>query len=52
MNGQIEIKQIEIMENETLSGLSELLVKVVEDGASIGFLPPLQQGSAVNFGKK
>ncbi|MFC7442005.1 GNAT family N-acetyltransferase [Laceyella putida] len=29
--------------------LSDLLVKVVNDGASIGFLPPLEQGDARDY---
>ncbi len=32
-----------------LNGLSELIIKVVEDGASIGFLPPLLHSDAVNY---
>jgi ribosomal protein S18 acetylase RimI-like enzyme len=52
MNDQIEIKQVETMESQTLSGLSDLLIKVVDDGASIGFLPPLQQDAAVDYWKE
>ncbi|SEB61725.1 GNAT family N-acetyltransferase [Paenibacillus sp. GP183] len=52
MNSQIEIKQVETMENQTLSFLSDLLIKVVNDGASIGFLPPLQQDAAVDYWKE
>ncbi|HWL13336.1 MAG TPA: GNAT family N-acetyltransferase [Ureibacillus sp.] len=32
--------------------LSELLVKVVDDGASIGFLPPLSYSEAANYWKE
>ncbi|MGE7887000.1 GNAT family N-acetyltransferase [Bacillus cereus] len=43
-----EIKQIE---NDTveLSKLSKLLKTVVDDGASIGFLPPLEQKDATKY---
>jgi ribosomal protein S18 acetylase RimI-like enzyme len=52
MIGHIEIKQVESMENQTLTGLSDLLIKVVDDGASIGFLPPLQLDTAVDYWKE
>jgi ribosomal protein S18 acetylase RimI-like enzyme len=52
MIGHIEIKQVEAMENQTLTGLSDLLIKVVDDGASIGFLPPLQLETAVDYWKE
>jgi ribosomal protein S18 acetylase RimI-like enzyme len=52
MIGHIEIKQVEAMENQTLTGLSDLLIKVVDDGASIGFLPPLQLDAAVDYWKE
>lgn len=35
--------------NENIEELSELLVKVVEDGASIGFLPPLKHSEAKKY---
>lgn len=40
MNNIVIIKQLFSME-ESIDELSELLIQVVEDGASIGFLPPL-----------
>jgi ribosomal protein S18 acetylase RimI-like enzyme len=40
-----EVKSI----GEHLDQLSELLVKVVEDGASIGFLPPMKLTEAKNY---
>lgn len=45
MAGKVEIRQIHSVE-EQLEELSELLIQVVEDGASIGFLPPLSQSEA------
>ncbi|ADU32410.1 GNAT family N-acetyltransferase [Evansella cellulosilytica] len=36
---------------EHIDELSELLVLVVEDGASIGFLPPFQHTDAMNYWK-
>jgi ribosomal protein S18 acetylase RimI-like enzyme len=35
--------------NEHVEELSDLLIKVVHDGASIGFLPPLKKGEADAF---
>lgn len=40
-----EIKRID----EDIEELSELLKTVVNDGASIGFLPPLEQKEATNY---
>lgn len=40
MNNAVQIKQIALLE-EARDDLSELLVKVVEGGASIGFLAPI-----------
>ncbi|MEI4770642.1 GNAT family N-acetyltransferase [Psychrobacillus sp. FJAT-51614] len=34
---------------EHMEELSELLIQVVDDGASIGFLPPLQLPEAMNY---
>jgi len=36
---------------EHLDELSELLVKVVDEGASIGFLPPMRKQDAANYWK-
>lgn len=41
MNEEIRIWEVESMEPKLLEQLSSLLIHVVEDGASIGFLPPL-----------
>ncbi len=40
-----QIKSIEAHVDE----LSELLIQIVEDGASIGFLPPLQLSDAIKY---
>ncbi len=44
----VEIEQIFLIE-EHLDELSELLIKVVEDGASIGFLPPISNLEAKKY---
>lgn len=44
----IRIEQIKSME-ENVNELSELLVQVVDDGASIGFLPPMQLSVANKY---
>ncbi|OKP94693.1 GNAT family N-acetyltransferase [Paenibacillus sp. P32E] len=41
MNHEITITQLEELQPETLQQLNKLIIDVVEDGASIGFLPPL-----------
>lgn len=42
------IEEMKQLENE-IEDLSKLLTKVVDDGASIGFLPPLEQKEATNY---
>lgn len=44
----IEIKNTKQLDEE-LDGLSELLKTVVDEGASIGFLPPLAQEQAITY---
>lgn len=44
----VNIEQIQSIE-EHVDELSELLIQVVKDGASIGFLPPLQFSEATNY---
>nr|WP_235867376.1 GNAT family N-acetyltransferase [Priestia abyssalis] len=44
----MKIEQLKSIE-EHISELSELLVQVVEDGASIGFLPPLKHSEADSY---
>lgn len=41
MEHKVLIEEVDTIE-ENINELSELLVQVVEDGASIGFLPPLE----------
>jgi ribosomal protein S18 acetylase RimI-like enzyme len=44
----VNIEQLQSV-GEHLDELSELLVRVVEDGASIGFLPPLKRSEAAKY---
>ncbi|WP_174733286.1 GNAT family N-acetyltransferase [Mesobacillus harenae] len=44
----VKIEQIFSIE-EKLDGLSELLKLVVEEGASVGFLPPISQADAADY---
>lgn len=44
----IQIEQLEVVDAH-LEELTELLIGVVGDGASIGFLPPLQPTETVNY---
>ena len=44
----VEIEQLNSTE-EHMEELSELLVQVVDDGASIGFLPPMQLLDAIEY---
>nr|WP_091174559.1 GNAT family N-acetyltransferase [Paenibacillus sp. 1_12] len=46
--GEVKTEQILSIENRR-DELSELLVQVVEDGASIGFLPPLKLSEASRY---
>ncbi|MDI7740616.1 GNAT family N-acetyltransferase [Lysinibacillus fusiformis] len=48
MNNQVSIERVYSIE-EYIEQLSELLILVVEDGASIGFLPPLQLSDATSY---
>lgn len=48
MVNNVKVEQVEIIE-EHVNELSELLIKVVEDDASIGFLPPLQYSDAKKY---
>ncbi|AIE59989.1 GCN5-related N-acetyltransferase [Bacillus methanolicus MGA3] len=45
---EIKIEQLESI-GEHIDELSELLIQVVEDGASIGFLPPLKLSEAKRY---
>ena len=46
----MKIEELTLIE-EHLDELSELLVKVVDEGASIGFLPPMRKQDAENYWK-
>ncbi|MNI43882.1 Acetyltransferase [compost metagenome] len=41
MNHEVEIKELKVLNAEKLAQLSELLVAAVDQGASIGFMPPM-----------
>lgn len=46
--GQVAIEQLTAV-GETAGELAEMLIDVVEDGASIGFLPPLSLSEAASY---
>ncbi|OIB02491.1 GCN5 family acetyltransferase [Paenibacillus sp. LC231] len=46
MNSAFTIMEVDQLETETHHQLTELLIRVVEDGASVGFLPPLSYDEA------
>jgi ribosomal protein S18 acetylase RimI-like enzyme len=48
-SGMFEIEELKSIEEEHLDQLSELLIKVVDDGASIGFLPPMKRSVAKSY---
>jgi len=48
VNNHVSIERVYSIE-EYIEQLSELLILVVEDGASIGFLPPLQLSDATSY---
>ncbi|MBA2876342.1 ribosomal protein S18 acetylase RimI-like enzyme [Anoxybacillus caldiproteolyticus] len=48
MVSDVKIEQLKSIE-EHIDELSELLIQVVEDGASIGFLPPLKLSDAKKY---
>ncbi|MEK4511211.1 GNAT family N-acetyltransferase [Paenibacillus sp. FSL K6-2524] len=52
MNDKIEIHKVNSIEPSQLEQLTELLISVVETGASIGFLPPLSKDEAINYWHK
>lgn len=49
MTSDLQIIEIKSLESNILEELSELLIDVVEDGASIGFLPPLSKDAAIEY---
>jgi ribosomal protein S18 acetylase RimI-like enzyme len=50
MVSNLEIEELKSIE-EHVNELSGLLIQVVEDGASIGFLPPMDSGDSVEYWK-
>ncbi|WP_201007211.1 GNAT family N-acetyltransferase [Paenibacillus glycanilyticus] len=50
MSKDIVIERLTSLET-SLEKLADLLVQVVEDGASVGFLPPLSQEEAIEYWK-
>ncbi|KOA20813.1 hypothetical protein CLHOM_09560 [Clostridium homopropionicum DSM 5847] len=46
MKVKLEFREIQQVSNDILQELSMLLINVVDDGASIGFLPPLSMQNA------
>ncbi|MBT2648396.1 GNAT family N-acetyltransferase [Bacillus sp. ISL-34] len=48
MNAKVNIERLTSIRDH-LSELSELLVQVVDDGASIGFLPPMKRSEAIDY---
>lgn len=43
------IHRVEVLDTELLGNLTTLIIDVVNDGASIGFLPPLQPADAKQY---
>lgn len=52
MSHNVEIKKIEALGSPELSQLTELLVAVVDEGASIGFMAPLDLKEAEDYWKE
>ncbi|USB33413.1 GNAT family N-acetyltransferase [Paenibacillus sp. YPG26] len=52
MGAIIEIMELHNLEPSALEQLSDLLVRIVEGGASIGFLSPLEFGEAATYWKQ
>lgn len=46
MNRNLVVEEVRALDSGMLQELSGLLIRVVEDGASIGFLPPLEPEEA------
>jgi ribosomal protein S18 acetylase RimI-like enzyme len=49
MKDEMTLFEVKSMEPNLLEQLTELLISVVEDGASIGFLPPLNTDDAIEY---
>lgn len=48
MSDELEIEQLTSIDKH-IDELSKLLIKVVDDGASLGFLPPLRSSEAAEY---
>lgn len=48
MNAKVKIEQLTTLCDQ-INELSDLLVQVVDDGASIGFLPPMKRSEAIDY---
>lgn len=48
LDSSVKIEQLKLV-GEYMDGLTELLIRVVEDGASIGFLPPMEISDAEEY---
>jgi ribosomal protein S18 acetylase RimI-like enzyme len=51
MTNELQIKEVSTIDDSLLEELSDLLIQVVEQGASIGFLPPLSKEAAREYWK-
>ncbi|GMA64184.1 GNAT family N-acetyltransferase [Alicyclobacillus fastidiosus] len=51
METELEIRQITEWDTRDMNSLSSLLIDVVEDGASIGFLTPLSEQDSLEYWK-
>ncbi len=49
MNGTLHFMEHQELDASSLQQLAQLLISVVEDGASIGFLPPLSAEEALEY---
>lgn len=49
MNERIHIFEVTLIDADLLEQLSDVLIRVVDDGASIGFLPPLSEQEAKKY---
>lgn len=45
----MEIREVSQLDKDLLSRMAELLVAVVDDGASVGFLPPMEMAEAERY---
>ncbi|MNP41457.1 Acetyltransferase [compost metagenome] len=48
-HSQVEVIELNVLDSLQLEQLTDLLIQVVENGASIGFLPPLSKDEAMQY---